>query len=364
MRSNAHTRSGRVLQVDRTTHAFAAGVQPARNINPGGAAADLARDVASMSAAGKQYWTQSELSFASRSAGTRRQRAVFGQHETRFFAKKRPSTGGTSRSTIGGGGGGLGECLRSRSMYAQGTWNDMRSERSGGGPDVSEYFPAEPPARPASAGGISVSLSSHHPFERSFQHAPKAGRVGDGGGGGGGVSFWGEEEEENPAATHPGIDNEDIPTFANTGRDGGSWDRPASPPFASHHHARVDGYEGYEDPQRIESGQYSSVFANTTGILLSPQDRDAGAEMAPSWMSEMSLLDATGGEASYGGGRADATTMLDQTWMSSDGPLTDDVRTRAVDRRETSYVDVLGQRPMPLDTDGVLAWGSAHAKEV
>ena len=258
-------------------------------------------------------------------------------------------------------------------MYAAGTWNDWQSETRGVGPDVSEYFPPEPqPARPASAGGVSASLSycqEHHPFERSFPYAPKAalGAYGGSGSGptGGGVSFWGEEDE-NPAATHPGIEDEDMPTFGNMNRASG-WDRPPSPPFASHHHERVHSYGGYDDPTSPEAGQYSTVFANTMGLPPSPQDRGGSAQLEPSWMSDMSLLDPAGGESSdYGDAMpyGEETAMLDQTWMSSDGPLTDDVRMRAVDRREKSYVDVLGQRPMPLDEAGLTAWGSAHAKQL
>jgi hypothetical protein len=55
---------------------------------------------------------------------------------------------------------------------------------------------------------------------------------------------------------------------------------------------------------------------------------------------------------------------LSQIWLSSSA-LSDDVRQRAFDRREKSYVDVLGQRPMPIDERvGVTAWGAAHPKEI
>ncbi len=166
----------RVLQVDRTTHGFAAGVQPARNLNPGGAAADLAR----------------ELSIVSSSAGMSGQQALFAQRERRFFrSKQRPSTASGSVNP-------------SRSMCIEGTWNDPDAEVRGTGV-----------RRPASAGGLAQQASysqEHHPFETSFKYAPPASAE---------RSFWG-----NAAATHPGIEDEDMPDFGlggngSTGRSSG-----------------------------------------------------------------------------------------------------------------------------------------------
>jgi len=84
-------------------------------------------------------------------------------------------------------------------------------------------------------------------------------------------------------------------------------------------------------------------------------------------MEEMSLM---GDEACGESGsldydeQTDEAEGLSQIWMHS-GALSDDVRRRAVDRREKSYVDVLGQRPMPIDSRvGVTAWGAAHPKEL
>jgi hypothetical protein len=354
---------GRVLQVDRTTHGFVAGVQPAKNINPGGAAADLARDVAGTSAAGKQHWTQSELSYAS-SSGTSGQRALFGQRETKFFRAK--SAAKQRRPNTAGGGG---NDLRSRSMHAEGTWNDFHAGQRGTGSGSVDAAGR----RPASASGISAQLSycqEHHPFERSFQYAPAASATHE-------ESFWGESV--NPAlASHPGIEDQDMPTFGfgGPGQGGQLSHRPPSPPFSSHHHQRVKGYGDYESPHSPVSGQFTSSFveaaaaAGVSGVYEAgaAQNNGGGIESQPSWMEEMSLMSSEAfadDEVNNGSsGPMGEAEELSQIWLSSSA-LSDDVRQRAFDRREKSYVDVLGQRPMPIDERvGVTAWGAAHPKEI
>ena len=308
----------RVLQVDRTTHGFAAGVQPARNLNPGGAAADLAR----------------ELSIVSSSAGMSGQQALFAQRERRFFrSKQRPSTASGSVNP-------------SRSMCIEGTWNDPDAEVRGTGV-----------RRPASAGGLAQQASysqEHHPFETSFKYAPPASAE---------RSFWG-----NAAATHPGIEDEDMPDFGlgGNGSTGRSSHRPPSPPFISRHHSRVSSYGNYDSPLSPESGQFTSSFLQAAGTAL-PESYGPGRPvdaLESSWMEEMSLMgdesfDESGSMAYE---QTDEMEALSQIWMQSSA-LSDDVRQRAVDRREKSYVDVLGQRPMPIDARvGTTAWGAAHPK--
>lgn len=305
-----------MLQVDRTTHGFVAGVQPARNLNPGGAAADLAR----------------ELSVVSSSAGMSGQQALFAQREQSFFrSKQRPSTaGGTVNS--------------SRSTCIEGTWNDPDAGMRGTGV-----------RRPASAGGVAQQASysqEHHPFETSFKYAPPASAE---------RSFWG-----NAAVTHPGIEDEDMPNFGLGSYGDGSSHRPPSPPFASRHHSRVSSYGNYDSPLSPESGQFTSSYVQVAGPGLSGSNVQGGsvAALESSWMEEMSLMgdEAFDESSSMMYEKADETEGLSQIWMQSSA-LSDDVRQRAVDRREKSYVDVLGQRPMPIDTRvGTTAWGAAHPK--
>lgn len=328
--------------MDRTTHGFVAGVQPARNINPGGAAANLARDIAEASAAGKHYWTQSELSYAS-SSGMSGQQALFAQREQRFFkSKQRPNTAGAEPVN------------RSRSLCVEGTWNDPDAVVRGTGA-----------RRPASAGGVSQQLSycqKHHPFEASFKYTPAASASASEG------SVWGRQSTY-AAATHPGIQDEDMPKF-DLGYNGDeSRHRPPSPPFISRHQSRVSSYGDYESPLSPEAGQFSTSFAQSAaGASELGPSRPGGpvAALESSWMEEMSLIGEEGfavtGSLEYD--QVGEAEGLSQIWMNSSA-LSDDVRRRAVDRREKSYVDVLGQRPMPIDSRvGNTAWGAAHKKEL
>lgn len=264
------------------------------------------------------------------------QQALFAQPEQSFFrSKQRPNTAGSVN----------------RSMCSEGTWNDPNAGRRGTGI-----------RRPASAGGVAQQPSycqEHHPFETSFQYAPPASASGD-------CSFWGGDSN---AASHPGIEDEDMPRFGLGGFGDGSSHRPPSPPFMSRHHSRVSSYSGYESPLSPESGQFTSSFVQA-GLPESNWPAACGMAPDPSWMEEMSLMgdEACGESGSLDYEQTDEQTDeaegLSQIWEHS-GALSDDVRRRAVDRREKSYVDMLGQRPMPIDSRvGTIAWGAAHPKEL
>ena len=285
-RATAGSGAGRVLQVDRTEHAFVAGVRPAQNLNPGGAAARLARTVARRNAqrlgVGPEPLQPGQ--------------AAWGEHSSigsTSLRRARPASSASSRSVVAG------------------TWNDWTAGPRGG-----------TQRRPASAGAPLTYAQEHHPFETSFPFDAS-------------VSFWEMGGGVNPAEVHPGIRDEDLPTFGREewSDDGASVASQRSSPPPSHHHSRVgDMTHGFR--------RYEAEFV--AGAEEGQVPRPDAPGSPGSWQEEMSLLSDEPGDG-----------------------LSEDVLQRSFpDRREASYVDVLGQRPMPRDDSGYLRWGGSRVKAV
>ena len=285
-RATAGSGAGRVLQVDRTEHAFVAGVRPAQNLNPGGAAARLARTVARRNAqrlgVGPEPLQPGQ--------------AAWGEHSSigsTSLRRARPASSASSRSVVAG------------------TWNDWTAGPRGG-----------TQRRPASAGAPLTYAQEHHPFETSFPFDAS-------------VSFWEMGGGVNPAEVHPGIRDEDLPTFGREewSDDGASVASQRSSPPPSHHHSRVgDMTHGFR--------RYEAEFE--AGAEEGQVPRPDAPGSPGSWQEEMSLLSDEPGDG-----------------------LSEDVLQRSFpDRREASYVDVLGQRPMPRDDSGYLRWGGSRVKAV